>query len=124
MVINPQNPPPVTYPSPHEWPETIMPITGISKGSQTKVTVVAHGFTSANIGLTTIGFLQVRGMYQINGLPGLIEAIVDANNFMVNIDSTNFYSYTGGGVISIVTGQPPVETLSFQTFNTPFHNIL
>jgi len=123
MVINPANPPSVTFPSPNEWPETIKTISGITNDSSAKVTCTAHGFTSADVNLTSVGFLQVKGMRQINGLPGRISEIVDANNFKVYINSTNFYPYTSGGVISVITGQPPSETLSFQTLNTPFHNI-
>ena len=122
MVINPAVAPSVTYPSPFEFPETVFTISGISPGNQTKLTVAAHGFTEADVGITTVDILQVQGMRRINGLPGRITAIVDANNFIVDINSTNFYPYTGGGVISIVTGQPPFETVSFQTFNTPFQN--
>lgn len=116
-------PPSVTPPSPNEWPNTLRTITGIANGNITTVTVPSHGFTDANDGITTVMFLQVRGMVQINGMPGLILSIIDTSNFTVNIDSTNFYAYTSGGVISIVTGQPPTEQESFQTFNTPFQNI-
>lgn len=113
----------VTYPSPNEWPQTIKPITGITKNSIATVTCTSHGFSSQDIGVTTVDFLQVRGMIQINGLPGLIQSVIDADHFTVNIDTTNFYSYVSGGVISIVTGQPPSTTQGFQIFNTPFENI-
>jgi hypothetical protein len=116
-------PPSVTPPSPNEWPKTLRTISGISKGATTSVTSPLHGFTSQDVGLTTVMFLQVKGMIQINGTPGLIIAVPDVNTIVVNINSTNFYTYVSGGVMSIVTGTPPVETLSFQTFNTPFQNI-
>lgn len=116
-------PPSVTPPSPNEWPNTIRTITGITTDSQAQVTCPAHGFTSADVGLTSVMFLQVVGMLPINGLPGVIQSIVDVNNFTVNINTTFFPIYRSGGVISILTGQPPVETVGFQTFNTPFQNI-
>lgn len=115
-------PPSVTPPSPDEWPSTIRNITGITKAAQAKVTSVAHGFTSEDQGVTTVDFLQVRGMIQINGLPGLIQEVIDADNFTVNINSTNFFTYTSGGYANIVTGSPPKEVSGFQIFNTPWQN--
>lgn len=116
-------PPSVTPPSPYEWPQTVKTITNITTDSQAKVTCPTHGFTSADIGQTSVMFLQVKGMLPINGLPGVIQQIVDADNFVVNVNTTFFPIYRSGGVISILTGQPPVETVGFQTFNTPFQNI-
>lgn len=123
MVINPANPPSVTFPSPNEWPNTLRTVTGITNAAQAKITAPNHGFTSADQGMTSVMIMQVKGMRQINGMPGLIQNVIDVNNFTVNINSTQFYTYTGGGVIVIDTGQPPTEQLSFQTVNTPFHNI-
>jgi hypothetical protein len=117
-------PPSVTPPSPDEWPQNLVkPITGITRDSQAKVTSATHGFTSADVGVTFIGFKQVLGMNQINGLNALIQSVVDSNNFTVNINTTNFYNYSSGGVVIVDSGEPPVETSGFQTFNTPFQNI-
>lgn len=116
-------PPSVTPPSPNEWPQTIKSITGITSASQAQVTCPSHGFTSADVGLTSVMFLQVIGMLPINGLPGVIQSVEDVDHFTVNINTTFFPIYRSGGVISILTGQPPVETVGFQTFNTPFQNI-
>lgn len=116
-------PPSVTYPSPNEWPNTIREITNITKTPQAVVTSPSHGFTSTDEGQTFIGFLQVRGMQQINGLNALVQTVIDANNFTVNINSSQFFPYASGGVFSIISGIPPVETIGFQTFNTPFHNV-
>lgn len=116
-------PPSVTPPSPYEWPNTIKAITNVTTDSQAQVTCPSHGFTAADVGQTSVMFLQVRGMLPINGLPGLIQSIVDSNNFTVNVNTTFFPVYRGGGVISILTGQPPVEQQGFQYFNTPFQNI-
>lgn len=116
-------PPSVTYPSPNEWPNTLRTITGITQAAQAQITSPSHGFTSQDVDLTTVDFLQVRGMIQINGLPGVIQQIIDANNFIVNINTTQFFPYSSGGVASVVTGIPPIETQGFQTGNTPFQNI-
>jgi hypothetical protein len=116
-------PPSVTPPSPFEWPETVRTITNITNAAQAEVTSALHGFTSADVGITSIMFKQVLGMIQINGQPGVVQAIIDDNNFTVNINSTNYFTYTSGGVYIIDTGIPPSQTVGFQTFNTPFQNI-
>lgn len=117
-------PPSVTPPSPYEWPQNlILPITGITNDNQAKVTSVAHGFTQADVGVTFIMFKQVIGMLPINGQNALIQSIVDANNFTVNITTTAYPVYRSGGVIIIDSGEPPSQTVGFQTFNTPFQNI-
>lgn len=117
-------PPSVTPPSPDEWPQNLVQtITGINKDSQAKITCPDHGFTSTDEGQTFVGFKQVKGMIQINGLNALIQQVVDDDNFTVNINSTNFYTYVSDGVVITDSGSPPVETSGFQTFNTPFQNI-
>lgn len=117
-------PPSVTPPSPYEWPQDLIkPITAITKDSRAQITSTAHGFTSVDVGQTFLMIKQVLGMLQINGQNCLIQEIVDANNFTVNINSTNYYTYVSGGVAIVDSGEPPVETQGFQTFNTPFQNI-
>lgn len=119
------NPPSVTYPSPNEWPVTVFNITGITKASQALVTCSEYSFDPASDPFVTqLTFKQVRGMLPINGLTCLITQVVDSTHFVVAVNSTNFPAYTGGGVICIDTGQPPVEQQGAQYFNTPFHNIL
>lgn len=114
MILVMSIPPSVTYPSPNEWPQTIRNITGISRDAQARVTLVSHGFTSSDIGVTILDFLQVKGMLQINGLPGTILSIVDSDNITVNINTTNFFTYTSGGYANIVAGNSPYD---------PFQNI-
>jgi len=102
-------PPSVTYPSPNEWPNTIRNITGITRDAQAVVTSPSHGFTSRDQGQTVVDFLQVKGMIQINGLPGTIQTVIDNDHFTVNINSTQFYNYVGGGYANIVAGWPPYD---------------
>jgi len=116
-------PPSATPPSPNEWPNTIRTITNITTANEALVSCPDHGFTSADVGITSVMFQQVIGMLPINGLPGVIQSVPDANTFTVNINTTFFPIYRSGGIINILTGQPPVETVGFQTFNTPFQNI-
>lgn len=85
--------------------------------------ITGHGFTSEDEGQTFVGFKQVKGMIQINGLNALIQKVIDADHFTVNINTTNFFNYSSNGVMIVDSGQPPVETVGFQTFNTPFQNI-
>jgi len=116
--------PSVTPPSTDEWPQDLIKvIASITNDSQAKVTSTAHGFTSDNQGVTFICFKQVKGMTQINGLNALIQSVIDADNFTVNIDSTNFYTYVSDGVIIVDTGIPPAQTQGAQTFNRPFQNV-
>lgn len=117
-------PPSVTPPSPNEWPQDLLKtISGITNDSRATVTCTAHGFTSQDIGQTSVMFLQVQGMLPINGLPGVIQSVPDANHFTVNIDTTNFPIYRSAGVISVLTGEPPVQQQGFQYFNRPFQNV-
>jgi len=116
-------PPSVTPPSPNEWPQTVQSISGITNDSTAKITCNNHGFTGADVGITSVMFKQVIGMLPINGLPGRIQQVVDVNNFTVNIDTTNFPIYRSGGIIITLTGEPPVQQSGFQYFNTPFQNI-
>ena len=117
-------PPSVTPPSPNEWPQNLVKsITGITRNIQATITVPFHGFTSLDQGMTFIGFKQVKGMLQINGLNALIQQVIDANNFTVNIDTTNFYDYVSAGVVLVDSNLPPIEQQGFQVFNTPFQNI-
>ena len=104
------------------WTVTRKTITGITKAANAQVTSTAHGFTSADVGVTTVTFHGVVGMTQINTLTGVIQSIVDANNFTVNINTTSFTSYTSGGQANVITGSPASTTSGFQIFNTPQKN--
>jgi hypothetical protein len=116
-------PPSVTPPSPNEWPNTIQSIQGISNDSIATITCANHEFVDEDVDVTTVMFAQVIRMLPINGLPGLITSIIDSSHFTVNINTTNFPPYGGGGIINTVTGHPPVEKQGFQYFNTPYQNI-
>ena len=117
-------PPSVTPPSPDEWLQNVVQaITGITKNNQAQITCPNHGFTALDQGQTFVGFKRVVGMIQINGLNALIQQVIDANNFTVNIDSTNFYTYVSGGVVITDSGSPTIQQQGFQVFNTPFQNI-
>lgn len=117
-------PPSVTPPSPYEWPQNLVQdITNITINNVAQVTVPDHGFTFTDEGQTFVMFKQVQGMIQINGVNALIQQVIDENNITVNVNTTNFYAYTSGGVLITDSGSPPVTQQGFQVFNTPFQNI-
>lgn len=117
-------PPSVTPPSPYEWPQDLVKtITGITRDSVARVTIVGHGFTALDVNITMGCFKQVKGMIQMNGVEALIVDVLDADNFLVNVNTTNFYNYVSDGVFIVDTGQPPIQRQGFQYFNTPFQSI-
>ena len=108
-------PPSVTYPSPNEWPNAVRTITNITRANNAQVTSTDHGFTQGDdSGITGINFTQVQGMIQINARYGIIQTVIDTDNFTVNINSTDFFAYTSGGQLQIVSGHAPYD---------PFQNI-
>jgi len=101
---------------------TSLTITGISKAANASITAT-HAFTSADIGVTTVTFHNIVGMTQMNTLSGVIQSVTSTTSFTVNINSTNFSTYTSGGVANIITGVPPSTTSGFQIYNTPLLNV-
>lgn len=97
-------------------------ITGISKAVNASITAT-HAFTAADVGVTTVGFHGVVGMTQINTLTGVIQSVTSTTSFTVNINTTNFTSYSSGGIATIITGVPALTTTGFQTYNTPLYNV-
>ncbi len=81
---------------------TNLTITGISKAANASITAT-HAFTSADIGVTTVGFHGVVGMNQINTLTGVIQSVTSTTSFTVNINSTNFSTWTSGGIANMVS---------------------
>lgn len=104
------------------WTDTLRFITDITNAAQTVVTSTSHGFTASDVGVTTVTFSGVVGMTQINTLRGVIQSIVDANSFTVNINSSSFSAYVSGGQANIITGVPPFTKQGYQIFNTPQRN--
>lgn len=116
---------------------TNLTITGISKAANASITAT-HAFTSDDVGVTTVSFHNVVGMTQINTLSGVIQSVTSTTSFTVNINSTNFTTYTSGGIANIVTGTPalqgglitsgnapgfpPAQTSTSQVQNTPIYN--
>lgn len=102
----------VTFPSPNEWPITYRAITGITISTQAKITAPNHGFTNADIPVTQVDFSQVKGMSEINGKFGFITQIIDVNNFLIALDTSQFHAYTSGGFVNINAGKSPYDPLT------------
>ena len=101
---------------------TNLTITGISKAANASITAT-HAFTSADIGVTTVGFHGIKGMTQMNTLTGVIQSVTSTTSFTVNINSTGFSTWTSGGIANIITGVPPTTQTGFQVYNTPLLNV-
>lgn len=84
----------VTFPSPNEWPDAVRVISNITKSPQATITCPSHGFTNAkDAGKTIIGFHEVKGMFQINGLRSYVGKVIDAANFTILLDTSLFSTY-------------------------------
>lgn len=119
------------------YPASNLTITGISKAANASITAT-HAFTSNDVGVTVVSFHNVVGMTQINTLSGVIQSVTSTTSFTVNINSTNFTTYTSGGIANIVTGIPalqggqissgnapgfpPAQTNTSQILNAPLYN--
>lgn len=101
---------------------TNLTITGISKAANASITAT-HAFTSADVGVTTVEFHGVVGMTQMNTLSGVIQSVTSTTSFTVNINSTNFTTYTSGGIANVITGTPATTQTGFQVYNTPLLNV-
>jgi hypothetical protein len=100
---------------------TNLTITGISKAVNASITAT-HAFTAADVGVTTVTIHGVVGMNQINTLSGVVQSVTSTTSFTVNINSTNFSTYTSGGIANVITGEPPTTQYAFQVTNTPLFN--
>ena len=98
---------------------TLLVITGISNAANASITAT-HSFTASDIGVTVVTFHGVLGMTQINGLSGVIQTVTSTTSFTVNINTTNFGTYSAGvagatgGFANVITGAP-VTTLYSNT---------
>lgn len=66
-------------------------ITGITQEAQAVVTSTAHGCIVND----TVFFSGVQGMVEINGRVANVVAVVDANHFRIDIDTSGFSAFLG-----------------------------
>ncbi len=73
-------------------------VSGITKAAKARVTSTNHNLEIGAV----ISFDDVEGMTEINGLRVVVDEIINANEFDINLDTTGagFTLYTGGGVIT------------------------
>lgn len=103
----------VTYPSPNEWPVTVFAITAITRSPQAKITAPGNGITvSSTTSTPKVDFTQVKGMSQINGQFAFVTQVIDANNFLVALDTSQFSPYSSGGFVNITGGSAPDDPLT------------
>jgi hypothetical protein len=81
-------------------------ITAITKAANAQVTVAFHAFVAGD----EIFFSGQAGMTDINGRIGTVVAVVDANNFTVDIDTTTFGAWIAntGGIARVGAPTPVV----------------
>ena len=84
-------------------------ITGISRASQAVVTLGSHSYVVGQ----SVGFINVAGMTNINGMRGLITA-ADATTITVNINSSAFGTYSAGGEVHTRPQTGETVTAGFQ----------
>ena len=86
-------------------------ITGISKAASAIVTFASHTFLVNEV----VSFSGISGMTQMNGLNGMITA-KDATTITVNIDSTTFGTYSGGGIAKTKTATIAIDSSGFTPY--------
>lgn len=100
----------VTYPSPNEWTVTYKAITAINRSPSATVTAPSHGITlSATASTPKVDFTQVNGMTQINGKFAFVTSVIDTDNIVVALDTSQYYPYTSGGYLNVTGGSAPID---------------
>ncbi len=103
----------VTYPSPNEWPVTVHAITGITQAGMPIVTSPGHGITfSATATTPRVDFTQVKGMTQINGKSAFVTSVIDASNFTIALDTSQYTAYSSGGFVNVLVSPTPINPLT------------
>jgi Ubiquitin-activating enzyme E1 FCCH domain len=93
-------------------------ITAITNATNAQVTSTNHGLVTGNV-VTITG---VVGMTQVNGLNFTIT-FVDANNFLLNVDSTGYGVYVSGGAWTSSIYYGTVSNIPFlRSVNTDITN--
>jgi hypothetical protein len=101
---------------------TNLTITAISKAANASITAT-HSFTASDIGVTVVTFHGIVGMTQMNTLSGVIQSVTSTTSFTVNINSSNFSTYTSGGIANVITGAPVSTVYGNQILNTALANL-
>jgi len=89
---------PFTTASANEFTNTNLTITGITNASQAVVSA-----TNSLAAGDVVSFHEVVGMSQINTLVGTVVS-ASGSDFTVDIDTSNFGSWTSGGIANVIRG--------------------
>lgn len=86
-------------------------ITAITKAANAQITVATHG----RVVDEHILIQAVVGMTEINNFTARIVSVVDPNNITVDIDTTDFTTYSSAGTINnVATIDPPASCLFYR----------
>ncbi len=78
-------------------------ITGITKDAEAQITQPYHDYAVGD----RVFFSGVVGMTEINGQVGTVTVVLDANNYRVNINTTNNYTTFISSDGTLRVGAPP-----------------
>lgn len=78
-------------------------VTAITKEVQAKITAAFHDYDVGD----PVYLTGIEGMREINDRFLTVTAVVDANNFRVDFDSTNASTFSGSGGGTVRPGPPP-----------------
>lgn len=71
------------------------PVTAITKENPAVVSETAHGRADG----TMIRILNALGMTEVNDTPFLIESLSSGTYSLIGVDSSDYGTYTGGGIV-------------------------
>lgn len=83
--------------------EDNLKITAITKAAQAQVTAANHAYAVGD----RVFIDGVEGMIEMNGVYAIVTQIMSANAFKINVDSTNFSTFTSSDGIVRGSAPPP-----------------
>jgi hypothetical protein len=78
-------------------------VSAITNAAQAQVTIAYHAYSVGD----QVYFSAIEGMVEINDRFLTVVSVVDANNFLVDFDSTDAGTFTGSGGGTARSGAPP-----------------
>lgn len=80
-------------------------VTAITRATSAQVTAAFHGYSVGD----QVYFANIEGMTQINGKVGRVLVAIDDDNFIVDINTLGFGTFTGstGGITRVGAPTPP-----------------
>ena len=87
-------------------------ITGVTQAAEPTVTVAGHGYSvDDRVKITGVG-----GMTELNNWTATVISVTDPNNFVIDVDTTDFTAYSGTGTTEkVLTGDYPDTCLYFKS---------